>query len=80
MDRVASTPEPAGQRFPRGARVRVADDLGPPRAHFQAGCEAVVLYTYAHAYGGENTRDYCLAIQGASVAWYDEGHLSAVPQ
>ena len=79
LKQVEETPEPEGQKFPKGARVRIADDLGPFMSHFQSGVDATVLYTYAHAYGGGNVKDYCLDIDGGgSVAWYHENQLTLI--
>jgi hypothetical protein len=80
MLRVKTTPEPDGQKFPVGSRVKVADDLGPHMRHFPgAGKLATVHHTYAHAYGGSNVKSYCLEIDSVgSSAWYEEGQLSAL--
>lgn len=80
MERVAATPEPQGQKFPNGSRVKVADDLGPHMSHFTGkGKTATVRYTYAHAYGGNNVKDYCLDIDGeGESAWYHESQLTAI--
>ncbi len=34
------------QKFFRGQRVRVADDLGSMLRHFQSGCDAIVVGSY----------------------------------
>ncbi|MFM6946071.1 MAG: hypothetical protein ACKOWW_02945 [Flavobacteriales bacterium] len=79
MNRVAETPEPKGQKFPCGSRVRIADDLGPSMSHFESGVEATVEYVYAHAYGGGDVKSYSLNIDGrGSVAWYYEHQLTAI--
>ena len=83
LRRVAETPHPAGQKFASGARVKIADDLGPHMSHFPAGKLATVQYTYAHAYGTtdeQSLKQYSLNIDGiGSVAWYDECQLGAAP-
>lgn len=79
MKKVAETPEPEGQKFPCGSRVRIADDLGPSMRHFESGVDATVEYVYAHAYGGSDVKSYCLNIDGCgSVAWYYEHQLTAI--
>lgn len=83
LQRVAETPPPAGQKFKPGARVKIADNLGPHMSHFPSGKLATVRYTYAHAYRATDERSlsqYCLDIDGiGEVSWYDECQLSEVP-
>ena len=79
MGRVANEPEPDGQLFPCGSRVRIADDLGEFMSHFESGKNATVKYTYAHAFGGGNVKSYCLDIDGVGqVSWYYEYQLTAI--
>lgn len=79
LDKVATTPEPQGQKFPDGSRVRIADDLGEGMSHFQSGVNAIVCYTYAHAYGGDDVKSYCLDIDDyGRVSWYEEWQLTAI--
>lgn len=79
MDKVATTPEPKGQKFPCGSRVRIADDLGEGMSHFTGGVNATVQYTYAHAYGGNDVKSYSLDIDGkGSVSWYHEHQLTKI--
>lgn len=67
LEKVRTTPAPEGQKFPCGSRV------------LTVGCEATVLYTYAHAYWGENVKDYCLDVDGYGVsAWHHESLLTAI--
>jgi len=66
-------PEPAGQKFPCGSRVRIADDLGRGMSHFESGLDATVAHTYAHAFGGDNVTSYCLDLDGhGTCSWYYE--------
>ncbi len=78
--KVATTPEPKGQKFPVGSRVRIADDLGASMLHFSGkGQNATVLYTYAHAYWGDDCKSYALDIDGQGVSsWYYEHQLTAI--
>lgn len=87
LRRVANEPEPPGQKFAVGTRVKIADDLGPTMQHFTAGGLATVCYTYAHAYPGANIRtdrwapekSYCLDIDGEGrSSWYYEHQLEGI--
>jgi hypothetical protein len=79
LKKVATTPEPDGQKFPCGSRVRIVDDLGSAMSHFHSGVEATVEYVYAHAYGGSDVKSYSLNIDGrGSCAWYHEHQLTAI--
>ena len=76
LKRVRTTTQPKGQKFPNGARVRIADNLGPYMSHFPAGRGATVKYTYAHAYGGTDVKSYCLDVDGhGEISWYHEHQL-----
>ena len=81
LHRVKTIPEPSGQKFPVGSRVRIADKLPCYKSHFHSGVCATVEYTYAHAYGGDNIKSYSLDIDGiGSVSWYDEGELTEIQE
>lgn len=81
MRRVKTSPEPVGQKYPIGTRVKIDDHLDPSMAHFPAGKNATVCYTYAHAFGGTNVKDYCLDVDGVGkVSWYCEEQLTAIPK
>ena len=80
MKKVKNTPAPPNQKFPCGTRVRVTKDLGSLMSHFESDCDATVMYTYAHAYGGDDVKSYCLDIDGiGEVAWYEEWQLKEKP-
>lgn len=70
------------QKFFKGDLVRIAKDLGPSMSHFEKDCEAVVMYTYAEAYGPgrRNETQYSLVLlpSGAQVSWYDEDQLTLI--
>lgn len=73
--RVATTPEPEGQKFPCGVRVHIANNLD----NLYAGFDATVGYVYAHAYGGNDVTSYSLIVDGrGSAAWYKEEWLSPI--
>lgn len=77
---VRTRPIPKGQKFPPGARVRIADDLSADNmTHFPSGRDATVLYTYAHAYKGVDVTSYALDLDGHGfVAWYYEHQLTLI--
>jgi hypothetical protein len=76
---VCERPEPTGQKFSVGSRVKIADDLGESMRHFPAGKLATVEFTYAHAYGGGDNKSYSLNVDGiGSIAWYHEEQLSGI--
>jgi hypothetical protein len=79
LNRVRTTPPPAGQKFSPGTRVRIS---GLPRhmSHFPSGA-GTVRYTYAHAFGHGATDSYCVFIDGVGeVAWYPESVLELVAE
>jgi hypothetical protein len=79
LQRVKEIPVPQGQKFSSGTRVKIADDLRPSMSHFPHGKNATVLYTYAHAYGGNDVESYCLDIDGeGETSWYYEDQLTAL--
>lgn len=70
------------QKFPRGSRVKVCDEMPPWMTHFPSGFEAIVEYSYAQKYGGDDVTDYSLIqlsnenqpING--IAWYKSDQLT----
>jgi len=79
LERMESQPEPEGQKFPRGTRVRIADDLGETMSHFPSGLNATVKYTSAHAFGSKHIDSYCLDIDDyGEVSWYYEHQLTEI--
>ena len=79
MQRVKDTPEPEGQKFPCGSRVRIADNLGQSMSHFPSSANATVRYVYAHAFGGDDVTSYCLEVDGyGEVSWFHESHLKSI--
>ena len=71
LEKVATTEIPKGQKYAPGTKVMakcwvVGEGWRP----------ATVQYTYAHAYWGDNIRDYCLDFEGhGSVSWIDESDI-----
>lgn len=77
--RVLNTPEPEGQKFPRGSRVHINVGSSVGMEHFITDVDATVEYVSAHAYGGDNVKWYRLDIDGyGSTAWYHESQLTAI--
>ena len=67
------------QKFKRYDLVKIAEDLGPSMSHFQSGCEAIVIGSYADEYGGNDTENYTLHIKGrGEVSWYWEWQLTLI--
>ena len=65
------------QKFNKGDLVRVDEQMPRHMAHFKAGCEAIVIGSYADRYGGENTDSYTIHIRGSGrVSWYHEAQLT----
>jgi len=79
---VVNKPEPEGQKFPIGSRVKIADVLGSMMSHFPSGVEATVLYTYAHAYpsfDSSATNQYALEVDVCGFcAWFYEHQLTLI--
>ena len=81
LEKVKNTPEPDGQKIACGSRVKIADVLDDCMSHFPAGKLATVLYTYAHAYWGNDVESYALDIDNMGYsAWYYEHQLEAVDE
>jgi hypothetical protein len=79
LERVANTPEPEGQKFPIGSRVKIFCDGGQKNKP-GVGEFATVEYVYAHAYGGDDVKKYALNIDGNRWSWYDESQLERVSE
>ena len=68
------------QKFVRGDKVRVKDDLGFTHSHFRSGFDAIILGSYADQFGGDNTNSYTILScdTGTSISWYYDEHLEFV--
>lgn len=67
------------QQFHKGDHVKVADDLGDFMRHFQSGCEAIVIGSYADQYGGSDRNSYTLHIKGSGpTSWYYGSQLTLI--
>ena len=72
------------QKFPRGTRVKVADEMPPHMSHFESGFEGIVEYTYGQKYGGDDINSYSLIVLNKegqpinSIAWYYVSQLTLI--
>ena len=67
------------QKFIAGTRVRVADNLGIGKEHFQSGVNATIISSHAEEYGGYDFDNYTISIDGwGEVAWYQEHQLTVI--
>jgi len=79
LNKVRNTPEPIGQKYPIGTRVMIDNKMPDSMSHFPKGKLATVMYTYAHAYWGNDVKSYCLDVDDiGSVSWYNEYQLSPI--
>lgn len=75
-----------GQKFKRGWRVKIIDEMPDCMSHFPCGMEAIVNYTYAQKFGGgeQEKKEYCLTLLNKKgkpydqVSWYEEDQLTLV--
>ncbi len=62
-----SKPEPKGQKFSRGSKVKVVDSYWPE----YIGRVATVMYTHAHAFDSDSVENYSLMFDdGCEVSWF----------
>ena len=67
------------QKFKKGERVKIAEDLGKYMSHFRSGVEATVLYSYRQEFGYGDRDQYAVKFDdGISSAWYKEWQLTLV--
>lgn len=72
------------QKFPRGCTVKVDDTMPSFMSHFDAGFTAVVEYSYAQEFGGDDFNRYSLiklddtGSHVSSTAWYYAEQLTMV--
>ncbi len=75
-----------GQKFKRGQRVHVCKDMPLWMSHFGGDFDAIVQYTYAQKYHGDDIDSYSVIILDAtgkpinSVAWYNEYQLTLLDE
>lgn len=67
------------QKFNKGDKVKVDEDLGTSMSHFQSGMEAIIIGSYADKFGGNDTSSYTIYIKGqGEVSWYYENQLQLI--
>jgi len=74
------------QKFPRGSRVKVDDEMPSMMSHFECGFEAIIQYSDLEEYGYKPNPviDYSLMqLDGSGkginlIAWYGEDQLTLV--
>jgi len=74
------------QKFFRGQRVRVADDLGSMMRHFTSGCDAIVVGSFSDqisSTSGADEESYTLLLKNedgttGTASWYEESQLTLV--
>lgn len=74
------------QKYERGQRVKVADEMPPSMSHFERGFEAIIDHSYTDAYGrmGQERRDRMYSVVELNksgkpvnqIAWYYEDQLT----
>lgn len=66
-------------RFHPGDFVRIAKNLGVAARYLHTNAEAIVEYSYAGKYGGNEDNSYSLFIKGVGrSSWYDANHLTLI--
>lgn len=78
-------PHIEGQKFRRGWRVKVAKEMPPWMAHFESDFEAIVEYSYAQKFWGNDIKNYSLIMLKdgktvGSIAWYPESTLTLISE
>lgn len=74
------------QKYKRGQRVKVADKMPSHMAHFEAGVEAIIEYTYAQKFWGDDVDSYSIIVLDnngnpiGSIAWYHEDQLTLLDE
>lgn len=72
------------QKFKRGSRVHVCENMPSYMRHFESDFDAIVDHTYAQQFGGSDIDSYNLIMlddDGTpinSLAWYREDQLTLI--
>lgn len=65
------------QSFRHGDLVHIAPDLGSSMSHFPSDCDAIVIASYAHQYGGSDHDSFTLFLRGqGNTSWYQASQLA----
>lgn len=66
-------------RFHPGDLVRISKNLGAAARFLHTDTEAIVEYSYASKYGGNEDNSYSLFVKGYGKSnWYDANHLTLI--
>ena len=71
-------------KFKRGSKVAVCKEMPSYMSHFENGFNAIVEYTYAQKYGGDDIDSYSLIVLDDnnepinSISWYEENQLTLI--
>ena len=71
-------------KYPRGSKVAVCKEMPESMSHFESGFNAIVEYTYAQKYGGDDIDSYSLIVLNDndepinSISWYHENQLTLI--
>ena len=66
-------------KFQPGDFVRISKNLGAAARYLHSDAEAIVEYSYAGKYGGNEDNSYSLFIKGIGKSnWYDASHLTLI--
>lgn len=67
------------QKFNKGDKVKISDDLGSSMNHFPCGMDAIVIGSYAEQFGGSDTKSYSIYIKGqGETSWYYEHQMTLI--
>jgi hypothetical protein len=66
-------------RFQPGDLVRISKNLGAAARYLHTDVEAIVEYSYAGKYGGNEDNSYSLFVKGFGKSnWYNANHLTLI--
>jgi hypothetical protein len=66
-------------RFHPGDLVRISKNLGAAARYLHTDAEAIVEYSYAGKYGGNEDNSYSLFVKGFGKSnWYNANHLTLI--
>ncbi len=74
--------EQCEQKFFRGQRVKITDNMPVYMSHFESDCEAVVDHSYRDDHGGDSVDSFSLVLDlpngPSQSAWYEADQLTLV--
>ena len=71
-------------KYARGTKISVCKEMPTSMSHFESGFNAIVEYTYAQKYGGDDIDNYSLIVLNDkdepinSISWYNENQLTLI--